>query len=37
MTITAAGNAPPGLYNIIVMGSGGGMEQTAPVSLAVTQ
>jgi|SRR5271157_1962561 len=37
MTITAAANATPGLYPVIVLGDGGGLEQTALVELTVTQ
>ncbi len=36
MTITAASNAPPGSYTMIVLGDGGGLEQTALVPLMVT-
>jgi hypothetical protein len=37
MTITAADNAPPGFYPVIVLGNGGGLEQTALVAVTVTQ
>jgi len=37
MTITAADNAAPGLYPVIVLGDGGGLEQTALVEVTVSQ
>src|SRR5271165_2651919 len=37
MTISAAANAPPGLYPVIVLGDGGGLEQTALIEVTVTQ
>jgi hypothetical protein len=37
MTISAASNAPPGFYPVIMLGDGGGLEQTALVAVTVTQ
>jgi hypothetical protein len=37
MTIAVASGTPPGFYPMIVLGAGGGLEQTALVALTVTQ